>query len=295
MICPHCSRNVNRKYRYGRRCHYCKQVFALEPKETVLRSHDLRLLKAAGALSAQGTLWYTERQLLWRLARNRLERPIHLFKKHTHERTRLPADANDASVRYQIVERWMQVYGGPPPGLMVREQADELVRQAAPREDSVAIVASIDSDVLGCLAANGVPDKLGVGLLVLGLDGSSPSVPAGATPMLLLRDASVHGCQVAVWWQSQLGPERVRDLTLTVPQARSAQGLPAVQTADIQVDPGLVPDEQDRMWLAQGYQVALAAVPPGRVIARVAKALRGTVVGSAEDHDRTAARMVGFL
>lgn len=298
MICPHCSRDLRRKYRYNRRCHYCKQGFALEPKETILRSHDLRLLKAADALSAHNTLWYTERQLLWRLARNRLSHPTHLWKRMTgkaHEKVTLPTGVSDASVRYQIVDRWTQVYGGPPPGLMYREQADELVRQAAPTEHSVAIVASIDSDVLGCLAANGVPQRLDVGVVPLGPDGSAPSLLSAPAPVLLLHDATIPGHQLAAWWRDTLGPERFRDVTLTAAQARRVQNIPVLQSEEMQVDPALVPDEQDRLWLAQGFQATVAAMPPARLIGAVGRAVRGLVTGSAQDPDRAVARKVGFV
>lgn len=297
-MCPHCSRDLRRKYRYNRRCYYCKREFALEPKETILRSHDLRLLKAADALSAHNTLWYTERQLLWRLARNRLSHPMHLWKRMTGKggaKVTLPTGVSDASVRYQIVDRWAQVYGGPPPGLMLREQADELVRQAAPKEHSVAIVASVDSDVLGCLAANGVPERLDVGLVALGPDGSAPSLLSAEAPVLLLHDASIPGHHLAAWWRDSLGPGRFRDVALTAAQARRAQSLPVLQNEETAVDPALVPDEQDRLWLAQGFQAAVAAMPPARLIGAVGRAVRGLVAGSAKDPDRAAARKVGFV
>ena len=94
MICPHCKTDLLYRARPNKTCSRCRQRFALEPKLSMLRTHDLRVQRADAALSAHGTLWYTEGQLLWRLMRQRLQRihnPIKWMLRQPRERVRVPA------------------------------------------------------------------------------------------------------------------------------------------------------------------------------------------------------------
>ena len=72
MICPHCSRNLLYKQRGRRRCSYCKQHFAFEPKGNKLHLHDMKVRKLADRLSDEGRLRYTVTQLWYAASRKSL-------------------------------------------------------------------------------------------------------------------------------------------------------------------------------------------------------------------------------
>jgi hypothetical protein len=74
MICPHCSQNLLRRERGGRRCSKCHQPFALDPKISPLGLHDIRLRKLAERLGGGRGLRYTPVQLWYAAGRTRLER-----------------------------------------------------------------------------------------------------------------------------------------------------------------------------------------------------------------------------
>jgi hypothetical protein len=76
VICPHCARSLQYKQRGRRRCTYCKQHFAFEPKANKLRLHDLKVRKLADRLSDNGRLRYTVAQLWYAVSRKAVaERP----------------------------------------------------------------------------------------------------------------------------------------------------------------------------------------------------------------------------
>ncbi|MET7768093.1 hypothetical protein [Nocardia sp. NPDC005366] len=72
MICPHCNANLLRKERGDRRCSKCRRVFALEPKESVLGLHDMRVRKLAERLGDGRNLRYTLPQLWYAASRRQL-------------------------------------------------------------------------------------------------------------------------------------------------------------------------------------------------------------------------------
>ncbi|HEV7652893.1 MAG TPA: hypothetical protein VGP26_32455 [Actinophytocola sp.] len=79
MICPHCSRNLLYKQRGRRRCTYCRQEFAFEPKTNKLHLHDMKIRKFAERLSDKNRLRYTVTQLWYGVARKQLaDRPTPL-------------------------------------------------------------------------------------------------------------------------------------------------------------------------------------------------------------------------
>lgn len=75
MICPHCSRNLLYKQRGRKRCAYCKQHFAFEPKTNKLHLHDLKVRKLADRLSDNGNLRYTVTQLWYAASRKAVTEP----------------------------------------------------------------------------------------------------------------------------------------------------------------------------------------------------------------------------
>jgi hypothetical protein len=72
VICPHCSRNLPYKQRGRKRCGYCRQEFAFEPKTNKLHLHDLKVRKLGERLSDGNRLRYTVTQLWYGAARKQL-------------------------------------------------------------------------------------------------------------------------------------------------------------------------------------------------------------------------------
>ena len=81
MICPHCNQSLRYRERSDRRCSKCRRPFALEPKASPFRLHDLRLSKLAQRLSDGGKLRYTPVQLWYAAGRKKLRPPRPEFNK----------------------------------------------------------------------------------------------------------------------------------------------------------------------------------------------------------------------
>ncbi|GAA1389352.1 hypothetical protein GCM10009639_16860 [Kitasatospora putterlickiae] len=67
MICPHCSKDLLQRQRPKRRCSYCREEFALDPKLDGLGLHDVRIRKVTAKLSDEGRLTVTSGQLNYAL------------------------------------------------------------------------------------------------------------------------------------------------------------------------------------------------------------------------------------
>lgn len=72
MICPHCSTDLLYRDRGGRRCSNCRRRFALEPSDTPLRLHDVRVRALSERLRDGRDLYYTLTQFRYAAARRRL-------------------------------------------------------------------------------------------------------------------------------------------------------------------------------------------------------------------------------
>jgi hypothetical protein len=334
VICPHCSTSLPRTQRVNRICATCKRRFALEPKESLLRTSDVRLRRIAENLSESGALRYTPDQLYWRLARNRVERPpdpggravfgailgffVGVFVPHdalglwavvigvvagavlgavvgvltwnSGVRACLPATAKPGRVD-ELARAWREVYGEAPLGFAAGEEVDEALR-AASVQDPIAIVACSDRDVAGCLALNGVPQRLGVVVAhVADPRAEGASLPPAA-PVLLLHDASAAGMSWLADARARWADGRTIDLGLTVAAARRATRLPELEGTVPSLDPRLELEPLDQAWLATGRSVALAALAPARILAAVEHAVAGLAGADAEC---LRARVTGFV
>jgi hypothetical protein len=63
VICSHCAKSLLRRERTGRRSPACRREFALEPKESPARMHDLRMRRLTEKLGDGRGLRYTPTQL----------------------------------------------------------------------------------------------------------------------------------------------------------------------------------------------------------------------------------------
>jgi hypothetical protein len=343
MQCPSCSAELKQRERSGYTCSKCKQPFALDPKQNPLRLHDLRLRALDHKLSDAGRLHYTTAQLLHvaaapvvaaqqpfrgapvgcmiatailtlvgttLIADNLLVGAlIALGAVLILLATRLAAQnrpfyrklpLNQADFERTILSRWKTVYGALPPGLLRAEIPPEA--PLSPAKLRGALVCA-DAAVRECLAANGIPARLGLALLPAG----PPFTPAEqahlnalrtlpAAPLLLLHDASPAGCVQALTLCETLGfaaEQPVIDLGLRPRDVRPQQlvlGAPPDPgaIAQLRAAGALQPAELD--WLVAGQVAPLAGVMPKRLIAIVEQGMQ-RVANTPEAQ----AQQVGFM
>jgi hypothetical protein len=198
MICPHCQADLKRKERSGQRCGRCKRTFAFDPKSHPMKLNDLGFLKAIGKLRSEAGLAYAPAQLFFALdARSkgrssvvgdivgRVLRAAFLGvwaggAAFIVTRNGLVAGAVGLlvaaiagsisflksrrmnGVRFQraVIDRWREVYGESPPGLIVGDETG-----TSPTVRPRAALACPERLPLACLRANGLPERHGLGLL----------------------------------------------------------------------------------------------------------------------------------
>lgn len=329
MICPHCSRNVKRKERTGRKCQFCNKRFALDPKENSLTLHDIRMMKLATQLGNNGGYRYTTTQLWYTAARKAVARvgrfPVTALVLLL---TAVPVlgvlgAVLDARFLWLIAAAltvgclihllvWFARRNTrriEPPmthrvfvdgvlqewRLTYGGDVPGVVREEAVRLDNLPsrpalVVLSPSHPALVALYVNDVPRRLNVGLAY-----RPDQVPPGV-PVVLLHDVSIEGYRFAAEARAALGGRVVSDLTPRPSVVRTAaaavrlrQPAPASDAVRWLRASGLLTDAEVD-WLAQGWWSPVAALRPSNVVGRVA-----AVAQRAGDPDRRAASAVGFL
>ena len=358
MICPHCQASLRYIDRRGRRCDECKQQFALEPRDTSLRLHDLRVKRAVQFLSANDTLFFTPGQLRHHLSRKAVAQKkagcsvlaltipvmfvglvftavsrtpvpvlialvvagvlIALRPVLSRRRPTLPLTAD--RFRGKVLDRWQEVYGALP-GRLLTPHARAAMPPAPALDHLRAVLVCPEGEVRDCLRANGLPARLGLGLLPAGPPFSATDQALldhlrarPRLPLLLLHDASPAGLLLAEEVRQHLNlPARRRIVDLGLqPRQAIARKLMALWTrppkallarlqqrvgatgAGSEADGGLNPDEF--AWLEQGYYSPLLALTPAQLIRLVERAVERAAAarpGATEDQDQ--ARAVGFM
>ncbi|WP_051181422.1 hypothetical protein [Nocardia vinacea] len=331
MICPHCNANLLRKERGGRRCSTCKREFALEPKESPLGLHDIRMRKLAERLGDGRGLRYTLVQLWYAAGRKKVPDVARVFK-----RVRI-----GLGVAIVVVAFFLMVSGAAPPGVvfplgaLVLALAIVGIGAARPwflSRATVRMPVSYDifrRDVVGRwtpIYGGPPPGSVDEGLV---------RPPAVDRPRfaVLCPDRSVLAClaanNVSQTWAMAL-TDRIDQLPLDVPvivlhdaslpgialagKARVALGNRAVVVG---LSPRAVlanasalrlrePQPQDTAflhgeplsaaeieWLAEGWWSPIAAIPPAKLLMVLERAVER--IEDASDPDRRRAREVGFL
>lgn len=203
--------------------------------------------------------------------------------------------------RSSVIKRWTSVYHQPPAGLTDEGRVKFPVRPdgGAPK----LVLLCPDRAVLACLALNGVhtahslalvdsPDQLGSIST-----GGTPAAGAGVVG-IVLHDASPEGLAFASASRTALGgravvagmlPRTVMDKERAVILRKPL--LPRDLDALRESSSALTAQEAD--WLSRGWWSPLAAVPPAKLLAVVARAVE-RAEGIA-DPDRGRAQRVGFL
>ncbi|MBL7499683.1 hypothetical protein I6A84_06415 [Frankia sp. CNm7] len=260
MICPHCAESLlyRERGKGSRTCSKCRRKFALEPKSNPLRLHDLRLGRVAGALSAGGTLSYTQTQLWYAVSRRYLR----------GKDNRVPVGCLVAPTSFAAIALLLYVMVNVPslPPLLVAIPAFGVIMVlvfvpirlptlkppmsersfrsalkewqkiygrppvgllpldgalppgAAPAAAPTAALLCADRDAVTCLRANGVERRLGLWIVT---DPAALAAVPPALPVFVLRDASIPGERLLAAARAWPG-RRVVDLGVTVPAARKA-------------------------------------------------------------------------
>ncbi len=367
MICPHCQASLKYKERRGRHCDRCTRRFALEPRDTPLRLHDLRFKRAVQILSADDTLFFTPGQLRHFLCRKAVGKAksgipdivadtvlimavlglggfislafrspvpilialvvvgllIALRPLLGRQRLTLPLPA-DTFARL-VLARWREAYGSQPGRLLDPASLPAMPPAPAPDRLRMVLVCS-EPEILDCLRANGLPERLGLGLLPAGPPFSATEQALldhlrmrPRLPVLLLHDASPAGSLLAGKVRRRLNlhdEHHVIDLGLR-PRQAIAQKLmilfawpPKALLAQLQQQVAvnnshrmsatgvdyLAPEEY--AWLKNGYYSPLLALTPAQLIRLVERAVERVAAArpaAAEDQDQARARAVGFM
>ncbi|MEV0109869.1 hypothetical protein AB0H42_26505 [Nocardia sp. NPDC050799] len=331
MICPHCAKSLLRRERTGRRCPACRREFALEPKESPARMHDLRMRRLTEKLSDEGNLRYTPTQL-WYAATRRdvpsVDRGYHaalgwmcgiivvggficvvsgfvpvrpgigagllllivipllliFAKPWFRQRTTVRIPVTRREFRTGVFDRWAQIYGGPPAGMV----AEDIPLPTVPTPRLALLCA--DRSVLACLAANNAAELWEMALADR-VDRLPPEVP-----VLVLHDAGLPGVGFGARARNALGA-RVVLLGLSAKSALAARS--AVRLRE-RPDPAAPPVPEwaagsaaERDWLAAGWWSPVGALSPAALLGVVARGVER--VQEAGDPDRQRAREIGFL
>ncbi|MER7701346.1 hypothetical protein ABTX81_00390 [Kitasatospora sp. NPDC097605] len=180
-----------------------------------------------------------------------------------------------------VVNRWNQVYGGLPAGVV----EDSAVTPVVPQDPPALAVLCPDPTVTAFLHANAFPERHGA--LIAATPGELPE----DLPVVVLHDASPQGCLLVAEVRAARPDHPVVDAGLSARAVLTA-GDRAVQLYAHQRRepleellhglPRLTGAERD--WLAAGLWSPLAAVPPKRLLAMAERAA-----------ERALNRHVGFL
>lgn len=333
MICPHCSQNLLHRERGNRTCSKCRRVFALEPKESPLGLHDVRVRRLAEQLGDGGRLRYTLPQLWYAAARRRLPDPR---KKFTGMRFGLVVPVVVLTIIAAAIGQW------PVPlvlaaGIGVLIAVQLLLSAIRPwylRRARVRVPVAYDTfrlemasrwvRVYGSLPPGAIADGSVVPpappqprFAVLCTDRAVLTCLAAndvgrtrgmalsnridrlppVVPVLVLHDASLPGIAFVGEAKAALGPRAV-PVGLA---PRAVLGKPnalRLREGDPAPDQlaslsGTSLTEAEREWLTQGWWSPLAGVPPAKLLAALDKAAER--VRLASDPDRRRAHAVGFL
>ncbi|MFX0579995.1 hypothetical protein [Nocardia nepalensis] len=333
MICPHCNANLLRKERGGRRCSTCKREFALEPKESPLGLHDIRVRKLAERLGDGRGLRYTSMQLWYAAGRKKVPDEQRVFK-----RVRI-----GVSVAIVVVAFFMMVSGAVPAGVVIPLGALVLalalvgLQSARPwflQRATVPMPVSYNifrGDVLGRWTsiyggpppgsvdealvrppavdrprfALLCPDRSVLACLIannvpqtwdMALSDRIDRLPPDV-PVIVLHDASLAGVALAGQARGTLGSRAVVVGLSPGAVLANASALRLRETRPSAADAAFLRRESlshaEIEWLADGWWSPIAAIAPAKLLSVVERAVER--VEDAADPERRRAREVGFL
>ncbi|MGW7263350.1 hypothetical protein [Streptomyces sp. NPDC054842] len=197
-----------------------------------------------------------------------------------------------------MLGRWVEVYGGLPPGVVDDETAGDVAILPANRHRRKPTVALLcpDRAVRVFLSANDIPQRLGLTLAARLAD----LPPTG--PVVVLHDASARGLQLLADVRAHRPDAVVVDAGLPVKAVRGnrravvlhedpAEGVGSGAADWLRRMERLAPE--DAAWLRRGWFGPVAAVPPALLEASVARGVERA--RSAPEPARRRAAELGFL
>jgi hypothetical protein len=216
----------------------------------------------------------------------------------------------------RYIAPWERIHGVLP-GRVTAQEATALRRFQLPPSEVRAVLASPVADVLDCLRANGLPQRLGLALI-------NPDQPASADeaiiallrsrprlPLLLVHDASVSGCLLPALLPARWGlapnhrivdlglrPRHVQQLRLPWKREATPRELLDLLERRAQMPGGLALTPEEREWLRRGYVTSALFIPPARLVTIVTQAVERLAPARIVDPEAQAqaqARAVGFM
>ena len=211
---------------------------------------------------------------------------------------------------------WERIHGMLP-GRVTAQEAMALRRFQLPPSRVRAVLASPVADVLDCLRANGLPQRLGLALI-------NPDQPTNADetiiallrsrprlPLLLVHDASVAGCLLPALLPARWGlapnhrivdlglrPRHVQQLRLPWKREALPRELLDLLERRARIPNGLALTPEECKWLRRGYVTSALFIPPARLVAVVTQAVERLAPARVVDPEAQAqaqARAVGFM
>ena len=216
----------------------------------------------------------------------------------------------------EYVVPWERIHGVLP-GRVTAQEAMALRRFQLPPSRVRAVLASPVADVLDCLQANGLPQRLGLALI-------NPDQPTNADetiiallrsrprlPLLLVHDASVAGCLLPALLPARWGlapnhrivdlglrPRHVQQLRLPWKREALPRELLDLLERRARIPNGLALTPEECKWLRRGYVTSALFIPPARLVAVVTQAVERLAPARVVDPEAQAqaqARAVGFM
>ncbi len=225
---------------------------------------------------------------------------------------------NLENFEHKCISPWENMYA-PLPGRITSQEMELLGQVQIPSTQVRAVVVSPVDDVLSCLHANGLPQRLGLVLInpdrpltdemqtLIAFVRQHPQVP-----MLLLHDASISGCLLPYLLRDRweltprhqvidlgLRPRHVQRLRLPWTfVGRTPKALIDLLEYEVQRQDVLALEQDELKWLREGPVASVLFIPPARLIKVVTRAVerieqRAPQVVDAETQAR--ARAIGFM
>ncbi|MGQ9613808.1 MAG: ABC transporter permease [Chloroflexus sp.] len=218
------------------------------------------------------------------------------------------------SFKEQFIHPWERIHGILPGRITADEIAALRLAQLPPQQVRAVLVSPI-VDILDCLRANNLPQKLGIALIdpnqltehdeaIIALLRSHPRMP-----LLMLHDACATDYVLLTLLPKKWGlasHHRIVDLGLHPRHVQRLRPLwkretPSKELLDLfefQMSNGLALTTEERAWLRKGYTVSALFIPPAKWVVMVSKAVERLApkpVVDPEVEAQAQARAVGFM
>jgi hypothetical protein len=207
------------------------------------------------------------------------------------------------SFKPDVLNRWERVYKTKLDKLITPEVLQQ--HQPPPPETLKGFLVCADKDVLQCLAANRIDEKLGLGLIQLAqptAKGELKKIEYAKTrsnlPVFVLHEASVEGCNLKseflqTFWKTA-EQKRVIDIGLRPAKTMTSNLIHQQQSPFDSFSPANLTAEEIN-FLKAGYYTPLLALTPERLIKYVTNAVAKPLQAAEKYSYEVKAKAVGFM